>query len=140
MDHTIERLMKVQEQVLTTAFPVLNGVPFTLISKWRCDGSSGHSQYKQTFADENYSDEYIFIISLFTDYYGRKKIVWQNHKTSSSRLCCPIKFVFAKESTTLIKDEVQKIEDQIRSLQPIIVNVGSEEISITHSLVVTMID
>lgn len=37
----------------------------TLITKWGCDGSSGQSEYKQRFTqDEQISDAYMFMISM----------------------------------------------------------------------------
>lgn len=36
----------------------------SLICKWGMDGSSGHSRYKQTFANESHTDEFLFFIAF----------------------------------------------------------------------------
>ena len=63
LDHTTRRLAEVQMPVLKYLVSV--GVAeFKLVSKWGCDGSSGHGRYKQKFQDAEANDEYSFVFSL----------------------------------------------------------------------------
>jgi hypothetical protein len=61
LDITARRLLLVQEGVVGT---VVNydgeTTNFVLVSKWGCDGSTGHSQYKQNASSENLSDSNLF--------------------------------------------------------------------------------
>lgn len=61
VDHTIKRLVAVQYEVLKQAAEteISN---LNIIFKWGCDGSSGHSQYKQVFEDAENDD---FFYSLY---------------------------------------------------------------------------
>jgi len=121
---------------------------FELIYKWGCDGSGGHSEYKQKFNsdDETTSDECIVLYSIVPLQlrFGINKeslcMVWQNNASGSPRFCRPIKFMFKKETVDLIKTETQLILDQITSLKPTILNIGGKEISIVHKLYLTMVD
>lgn len=80
----------------------------TIVYKWGCDGSSGHSIYKQKFDDPEKTDEFMFIISLVPIRVLTEdgQVIWQNPWPSSPRLCRIIKFVYKKESETLIKEEL----------------------------------
>lgn len=96
---------------------VVNSVPnrrtFTLICKWGFDGSSGHSLYKQKFTDSSNTDEFLFSIGLVPIHLRNDvdgNIVWKNPRTSSTRFCRPIKFIYAKETTNLAKAEYSKID------------------------------
>ena len=112
----------------------------TLISKWGCDGSSGHSQYKQKFQKQGITDEYLFLISFVSlklvSNDENQTIIWQNPKPSSTRYCRPIKFIFEKESQALAKRECENIQSQINNLVPTSV----KDFNIQHKLLLTMID
>jgi len=43
-------------------------------------------------------------------------IIWKNHKSSSTRYCRPIKFIFEKETISSTKHEVGKIQKEINEL------------------------
>lgn len=115
---------------------------YTLIYKWGCDGSSGHSLYKQPFEDPDSTDEYMFIISLVPIRLvnDEQKIIWENPRPSSPRFCRVIKFIYKKETEALIKEECQVIEKQIMELEPTRVEVKGVAISIKHYLIMSMID
>ena len=49
LDHTITRLLSAIENVLASANLTSE---LTMFFKWGCDGSSGHSAYKQRFQRE----------------------------------------------------------------------------------------
>lgn len=104
LDKTAHRLISAQREVITCC-PSFDkeASSFTLISKWGCDGSSGHSTYKQKFSDTGATDEYLFVFSLvplqLRDESGH--IAWQNPRPSSTMYCRPIKFIFSKESKVI---------------------------------------
>ena len=58
----------------------------TLIYKWGCDGSSGHSTYKQKFSEEEnmyQQDNNLFVISMVPLRLSNgTDIVWQNPQPS----------------------------------------------------------
>lgn len=56
------------------------------------------------------------------------------------RYCRPIKFVFAKETPTIIVSEVDKIKEQARSLIPTEIIVNDMEVLVKPTLIFCMID
>lgn len=137
LDKTAQRLVQAQEEVIKT----IPDSCFTLISKWGCDGSSGHSNYKQKFQNTEDTDEFLFIFSFVPlQLVNGSNIIWQNPRPSSTMYCRPIKFIFAKETPELTLSETDKIFDEINNLLPSICNFNSAEVSVTHELMLTMVD
>lgn len=97
LDKTVERLIESQREVIESVCP---NSSFILISKWGCDGSSGHSTYKQKFANSEDTDKFLFVFSFvpirLVD--NGNNIIWQNFRPSSTMFCRPIKFIFANAS------------------------------------------
>lgn len=112
LNHTIDRIILHQIEVMKC----LSGKQLenlTLIVKWGCDGSSGHSEYKHKLDEDDISDESIFFTSLVPlqlvhrDSTTKKTaIVWKNPRPSSPRFCRPIKIQCAKESVDLTKKNI----------------------------------
>lgn len=144
LNKTTERLVLAQNEVITACSSSGSECSsFILISKWGCDGSSGHSTYKQKFTNADDTDEFLFIFSLvplqLRDESGN--IIWQNPRPSSTMYCRPIKFMFAKESTDITVFETNKLLKDISELLPTICCVdGASEVSVKHELVLTMVD
>lgn len=105
--------------------------------KWGCDGSSGHSEYHQKFIETEREvesgivsmnekcDGNLFLFSLVPlQLVGSKNnsdfinVLWKNQKSSSTRYCRPIKFLFEKETAINTKSEVSKIKKEINELKP----------------------
>ncbi|KMQ84811.1 hypothetical protein RF55_17077 [Lasius niger] len=63
LNHTTERILLVQNDVIKSLLQK-TVEHMNLICKWGYDGSSGQSDYKQKFADENSSDGNVFLTSL----------------------------------------------------------------------------
>lgn len=142
LDLTVFRLLEAQKEVFETySFKSL-----TLISKWGFDGSSGQSEYKMKFDDDIDCDSSIFMVSLVpiqlvtNDLQGEEKILWKNPRTSSTRYCRPIKFIFAQESKDLVLKEKQLMDDQIMKLINTKCKFENEVFEITHKLLLTMVD
>lgn len=118
LDHTVSRIIKTQEEVMESLPPELIS-ELVLVSKWGCDGSTGHSQYKQKFEGET-TDKDMFILSfvplLLHPVSSKDTIIWENPCPSSVRYCRPIKILFAKETTALSNEEIAYIEDKISKL------------------------
>ena len=64
LDHTAKRLLLAQQEVVTAAVPAEETSNLVLVWKWRCDGSTGHSQYKQKRSAKSFSEADLFLSSL----------------------------------------------------------------------------
>lgn len=140
LDKTTERLVEAQSEVIRSVLPCDSS--FTLISKWGCDGSSGHSTYKQKFEDSEATDEFLFAI-MFVPLRlisPQGVVVWQNPRPSSTLYCRPIKFIFAKETTELITTETNKVLEEASQLLPSLCTVGETQVSVVHKFILTMTD
>lgn len=148
INHTTKRLCQVQRHVLLQHKDILDDVE--LIFKWGCDGTSGLTPYKQRFTDDKdknleSEDTAIFVLSLVPlqlrcRKQGKKKNLWQNPTPSSTKYCRPIKLLLRSESTQLIKEETEKIEEQIRLLSSVHLVVEDKEMHIIPVLLFTMVD
>ncbi|XP_050530607.1 uncharacterized protein LOC126899604 [Daktulosphaira vitifoliae] len=143
LDHTVIRILKISN----INIPVNIFDNIELICKWGCDGSSGHSQYKQKFSESSTTTDYdLFMFSMvplqlrFTDECGDKHIIWKNPRYSSTRFCRPIKFEFKKESVISTQEEVEAVKSEILNLHPTIYMHGTQEIKIKHTMIFSMID
>lgn len=138
LDKTAERLVKAQTEVIRSVLPRSY---YTLVSKWGCDGSSGHSTYKQKFENTNATDEFLFVYSFVPlRLLDGETVIWQNPRPSSTLYCRPIKFIFAKETKEFTKEETSKILDEVSQLLPTLCNVAGSQISVKHDLLLTMTD
>lgn len=140
LDHTAVRLMKSKSENEVASFPKY----MQLISKWGCDGSSGHSEYHQNFANETFSDKSLFLTSLvplvMTERNDESKVLWKNLEPSSTKHCRPLKFEFVKETASVINEEVNRVNKEINNLTNSIIEVHNKKFFITHKLSLTMID
>ena len=106
IDHTILRLYSSYSDFIKNHISTYTEI-FALF-KWGCDGSN-QSLYKQKWIQEGSSDENLFSISLvlvqiyLINKNEEKIIIYENKTPNSSRYCRPIKLIFAKETTDLIK-------------------------------------
>ncbi|KAH9632217.1 hypothetical protein HF086_008894 [Spodoptera exigua] len=145
VDHSIERLCLSQKEVLGSMEDLHSGVKeLSLLIKWGCDGAQQKS-YKQKICSENKFDENLFSISMVPiqlrlNVEENNIIVWQNPAPSSTRYCRPIRFNFAKETTSLIKEEVDMIQQQIELLSPVEVSLDNFNILVKPVFMLTMID
>ncbi|XP_065669294.1 uncharacterized protein LOC136088723 [Hydra vulgaris] len=146
LNHTCLRIIKTQQNVIDSLnVNILSN--FILILKWGFDGSSGHSEYKQRFADGRNSDANVFLTSLVplqllctNSVLGQDIILWKNRTPSSTRFCRPIRLQFLHENVHTSINEKDYIEDKIKSLVPLIIVQHEIEIKIHYKLVMTMID
>uniref|UniRef100_A0A2H1VFM7 SFRICE_040898 n=1 Tax=Spodoptera frugiperda TaxID=7108 RepID=A0A2H1VFM7_SPOFR len=140
LDHTVKRIFMTKTKDNSSE---MNDT-CTLDSKWGCDGSSGHSEYKQAFDEEDISDENLFLTSLvplrLTDAKNDTNVHWFNNTPSSTRLCRPVQFQFTKETREMIKNEISRMEGEIKNLNESIVNVDGKIYKVKHNLMFTMID
>lgn len=115
-----------------------------LICKWGFDGSSGHSLYKQTFEDNNHTDEFMFFIAFvplkLVDPVT-KRIIWSNPRPSSTMYCRPIKFIFIKETADVIRTEESKMVEKISDLKDYeTCNADGKYVNISFDMLFTMFD
>lgn len=66
--------------------------------------------------------------------------VWKNKNTASSRFCRPIKCIFEKKTSEMVHIETNLILEQIANLIPTKIIIDDVEITITHKLLLTMVD
>ena len=127
LDHTAKRLLLAQQEVVTAAVPAEETSNLVLVWKWRCDGSTGHSQYKQKRSAKSFSEADLFLSSLVllqlqvheedsSAYSGPVRILWQNPRPSSTRSCRSIRIQFKKVTAALAQAEVDYISTQIQNL------------------------
>lgn len=146
LDHTCERIIKIQDEVVSVLDPKITS-NLRCIFKWGCDGSSGQSEYKQKFSNENSSDSHIFLTSLVPlEIIGRdndtKKeiVVWKNPRPSSPRFCRPIRVQFLRETVKSTCDEVSYVKNQIETLIPFETEKNGQKVIVTYEMYFTMID
>lgn len=143
IDLTTQRIVQIQRTVISTLVLDLaaSDLSFTLVSKWGCDGSSGHSTYKQKFYDANATDEFLFVFSFVPLRLLKGDIVvWQNPRPSSTIYCRPLKFIFAKETKELTIKETNDMVEEIKGLLPTSCNLNDVKISVQHEMLLTMTD
>ncbi|KAE9522419.1 hypothetical protein AGLY_017178 [Aphis glycines] len=145
LDHTIIRILKIPN--IKMPENIVDNIE--LLCKWGCDGSSDHSQYKQTFNESSSlttTDYDVFMFSVvplqlhFTDEGGGNHILWKNPRYSSTRFCRPIKFDFIKETVKSTQEGVEAVKSEIINLHPTIYLRGIEEVKIKHTMIFSMID
>lgn len=146
LDHTVERILTLQFEVIRNLRDetVENLV---LYVKWGCDGSSGQSQYKQSFSDASVSDASMFLTTLAplrlvpsSDESANSVIIWKNARPSSPRYCRPMKVEFMIENAASIVQEKERIENEIKSLTPYETCIDGKIIKVQYKLFFTMID
>lgn len=146
LDHTAQRLVKVQLDVIAGVVIDDGNSKLYLKSKWGFDGSSSQSEYKQRFIeDAAASDADILLTSLVPLQLVMKReenetILWQNPRSSSTRFCRPIRYQMLKESHMVLKDEDDYINRQIAALNPTQIEIGDRTVNIEHILLETMLD
>lgn len=141
VDHTINRLTVVLHDVLKSQRNTYDPNTLKVIFKWGCDGASGQSRYHQAFEDESHDDSCVFLIMLAPLRITAGEIIlWQNATPFVTKYCRPLKIIFEKETSEFVKDEVEKVRQQITSLVPTEVVIDELSYSFTSVLAMTMID
>jgi hypothetical protein len=142
LHHTSERILLAQSEVVKDlTSDCLSSL--SLICKWGCDGSSGHSIFKQKFDDISKSDESIFFTSLVPLQListHDKTIVWKNPRPSSSRFCRPIRIQFLHEDVETTVKEMKYVQEQENQVGPFQIIMNGKHITISYHLAFTMID
>lgn len=145
IDHTCDRILKLQTDVINSLRSE-ESKNLRLICKWGCDGSSGHSEYKQKFTNAESSDASIFLTSLAplqilgSDISKKEFVLWKNPRPSSPRYCRPIRIQFLKETVSSTIQERQHVDNQIESLTPFTTFIDGKEVTVKYELYFTMID
>lgn len=140
LDHTTERIIELKKsEFASLTNEELSQV--TLHCKWGFDGSSGHSSYKQAFHGAEASDSSVLITSIVPLKLScNERVIWQNPRPSSTRLCRPLKIEFLKETSITSKLEKERVENEIKNLENSIVLCDERVITINHVLMLVMID
>lgn len=69
-----------------------------------------------------------------------KKILWKNHRPSSTRYCRPIKYEYKKESAQSTDQQVGEVNNEIDNIVPIKLKYNDLEIEVRQTLIFSMID
>jgi len=140
LDHTSTRIVK----TLNSEHLEKMDNNITLVYKWGCDGSSGHSEYKQNFSRDGIKDSNLFLTTLvplrLRNKDNKDLIYWQNSRPSSTRFCRPIRFEFEKESDDVTKTENARMERAIERLVETQIEAGGKVFKVEHVLILTMVD
>lgn len=64
-------------------------------------------------------------------------VYWKNPRPSSTRFCRPIRFLYAKETPCLIKEQIELIRSEIAVLSQTDIGKG---VNVSHKLILSMID
>lgn len=67
-------------------------------------------------------------------------LAWNNDLPSSSNLCRPIKMIFKKENSELTRSEFSLITKQIEALNPSVVTMDNQNLTVKATLVMSMVD
>lgn len=145
LNHTCYRIILLQRAFIRECEDASLLQNLCLVVKWGFDGSSGHSEYKQKFSDENASSSdcsvlLTSLVPLKLSSNVEEMTVWQNLIPSSPRFCRPIRIQFKKETTELSIKERDYIEDQIKSLKPCKLVIDGIEVCVNFQVCFTMID
>lgn len=138
VDHTVQRIIESQSNFFQHVNAECND-NITAIYKWGCDGSSGHSTYRQSYTsiDQNMTDEHLFVVCIVPLQIQKgTEILWKNSRPSSTRFCRPIKLICHKETSDLVSLEIENVKKQILEIIP--TNIQNFEIH--HQFHMTMID
>ena len=139
LEHTARRLLEGKSAAELESLDS----ELTLVPKWGCDGSSGHSIYKQAFTGQGVSDESIFLtwmVPLQIRTRQDEQKIWQNPRPSSTRFCRLIQFQYVKETKDVVLAEVSRVEGEIADLKPTEVAVRGRSFSFQFELLFSMID
>lgn len=140
LNHTVTRLLTYMKDVLCD--PKTDECDsLELISKWGCDGSH-QAQFKQKMED-GAIDSHIFQSSFVPlRLIGTKKqtILWQNPTPSSPRYCRPIRIRFVKETVDITREEIDYIQNAIRTLENTKFSLEGKLYSVKHTMMLTMVD
>ncbi|XP_062538769.1 uncharacterized protein LOC134207057 [Armigeres subalbatus] len=134
MQHTVERIVKSLKHEINQYMDENNQdfVEMVLLSSWGMDGSTGYSQYHQSFPGTNQQDDsdvfsvtttpiHLYLLS------NRKHIFWYNLTPQSIRYCRPIMLEFVKESKQVVIDCKNTIKRELSELVPVKIDLEQEK-------------
>ncbi|KAL4154240.1 hypothetical protein QTP88_002065 [Uroleucon formosanum] len=156
LDHTIKRLWETLDFDDTINYAEEYS-ELKFICKWGCDGSSGHSEYHQSFHDietddtecrqNAITDSSIVLFCIVPlrltgviKVSNTRVILWENPTPSSTRYCRPLKFLYAKETKEVTKTEVGRVENEIMKLKSVELNINNSVLCINYTMLMTMVD
>lgn len=146
LNHTCYRIIQMQHDVIDQLDADICK-NLLLVVKWGSDGSSGQSEYKQSFADESSTDSNVLLTSLvplqlsgFNAETQSNIIVWQNSRPSSPWFCRPIRLQFKRETKESTIEEKRFVDEQIESLTKFDTFQDGKSVGVNFKLIFTMID
>lgn len=137
LDQTADRLLQLQEEVVArlSSGDEESRPELKLACKWGLDGSSSHSQYKQSGVQEDSSMFVVCVVPLRLET-GSGVVVWENLTPSSPRFCRPVSVGFRKETLAVITETTSRMKEEIAALQPL----RTTSAVVKYDLYMTMVD
>ncbi|WP_219824477.1 hypothetical protein, partial [Enterobacter cloacae complex sp. 4DZ1-17B1] len=96
-----------------------------LIGKWGMDGASNQQTTRQKWLTESAaSDQAVFLITFVPlQLKSGNTVLWTNNTPSSVRFCRPVKFIFTKESSTVVNEEYTIHADLLNAVDPYVIDI-----------------
>ncbi|XP_032308872.1 uncharacterized protein LOC116656398 [Drosophila ananassae] len=141
LNHTASRILLMQKEVCEILSDVTQ---CTLIFSYGFDGSTGHSLYKQklSIAESQSLDDSLFVTSIIPIKMidQKQRVIWLNKSPQSIRFCRPLKIAYLKETTSLILEEKENLDNQIKNLDLYVHAFQSNAIFVKFDGHLTLID
>ena len=142
LNHTAERIVEHQAEVIdqmTSGDAPLN---VTLKCKWGFDGTSGQSVYRQRLGQTTMPDANLLSTTLVPlQMVSGTHIIWQNPVPSSVRFCRPLKLEYVKETPEKSRTEASYWLDQIDHLTNHHARTrNGSRVIVKHELQMSMVD
>lgn len=139
---TSERIVEVVEEKLNN-FTDAELLDIEMTIKYGMDGSTGNSEFNQVFENDDGSktDSSIFMSALVPIKAAwKEKVLFQNPRPSSTRLCRPIHIQMATETAELAIRERDYLARQIEMLEPTKLVKNGRKICVRYNMLLTMVD
>ena len=107
----------------------IEGQEFNIHLKYGCDGMSIDSLHKQKFSDSDMTDKSIFSsVIVFMIITTGDEVVYHNEKPNSPFNCRPIKISYRKETSELIRSEIEYLRNEFS--QPFSIDILGKKVKI----------
>lgn len=142
LDLTSERIIAVHEDMLIN-FTDAELLDIQMTFKYGMDGSTGNAEYNQVFDnDDGTKSDASLVMSCLVPIKAtsKEKVLFQNPRPSSTRLCRPIHIQMTVETTELVHRKRDYLAGQIKALKPTELEKYGRKMRISYQMLLTMVD